>query len=203
MSVVKWTEIDEPLLETDGLIDTLLDKICILDILDRYEVEYSICRTGEFSHRAKCPFPLHAFGDERTASFFASEDQNKFYCFGCNSGGSAIDFVILYEGKPFYEVAKSLARSMGITADDLDGDNIVKKERRDPEHKISTHVFRTGVQIREYLNSIKGKQEYNKLCEWADKRFVTLDKYLELGDDDWKVAKAYHDKVVNYLKSKL
>ena len=62
--------IDEPILEIDGLIDSVLDKTCILDILDTWGIEYSPCRTGEFSHRTKCPLTLHSFGDERTASFF-------------------------------------------------------------------------------------------------------------------------------------
>ena len=200
-----WTEINEPLLEVDGFIQAILDKVYILDILDKWGIEYSVCRSGEFSHRAKCPLPLHAFGEERTASFFISEDQNKFYCFGCNSGGTIIDLVKLYAGKPFYEAAKLLAVEAGLTSDNLEEamENVVIKERRDPEEKVATHVYRTGLVIREFLKKIKGKREYSDWCKWADKRFAKLDKYLEMDDDEWKIAKEYHDKVISYLEGKL
>jgi len=205
MSTQGWGEIDEPLLEIEGLLDVVLDKAYILDILDKWGIEYTLCRTGDFSHRTKCPLPLHAFGEERTASFFISEDQNKFYCFGCNSGGNTIDLVRLYAGKPFYESAKWLAKFVGLTHDELNGDleNVAHTQKRDPEHKVATHVFRAGTTIREFLYSIKGKKEYDGWCEWAGKRFAKLDKFLDkLKDDDWKIAKDYHDKIDKHLKRK-
>ncbi len=206
MSVKGWDQIEEPLLEIEGLLDVVLDKVNILDILDKWGIEYAACRTGEFTHRMKCPFPLHAFGDERTASFFVSEEQNKFYCFGCNSGGNVIDMVRLYAGKPFYESAKWLAQIAGVTDGNIDEEDlsgISRSKKRDPEQKVSTHVFRAGVEIRNFLNSIKGKKEYNEWKNWADKRFAKLDKYLDqLEDDDWKIAKDYYDKIVQYLKRK-
>jgi len=202
MSEQDWGQIDEPLLEIDGLLDVVLDKVNILDILDKWGIEYSTCRTGEFTHRSKCPFPLHAFGDERTASFFISEDQGKFYCFGCNSGGNAIDLVRLYAGKPFYEAAKWLAKMAGISgSSDEELESIGSSRRRDPEHKVITHVSRTGRAIRNFLCTIKGKNEYEEWCAWADKRFMRLDKYLDqLSDDDWEKAKNYHDKVIKFLE---
>ena len=93
MAVADWTEIHEPLWEIDEFIDVVLDKVFILDILDKYGVEYSACRTGDFSQRTKCPFPKHLDGSERTASLFISEEKNSFYCYGCNSGGNVINFV--------------------------------------------------------------------------------------------------------------
>jgi len=205
MSKQEWAQIEEPLIEIEGLLDVVLDKAHILDILDNWGIEYSVCRTGEFTHRTKCPFPLHAFGDERTASFFVSEEQNKFYCFGCNSGGNTIDLVRLYAGKPFYEAAKWLAKFVGLASNNLEDEleNINKTQRRDPEHKVMTHVLRTGIVIREFLHEIKGKKEYKEWCKWADKRFAHLDKYLDqLEDDSWQTAKNYHDKVIEYLKRK-
>jgi len=205
MSENGWDKIDEPLIEIEGLIGVILDKVNILSILDKWGIEYSACKTGEFTHRAKCPFPMHSFGDERTPSFFVSEEQNKFYCFGCNSGGNTIDMIRLYAGKPFYEAAKWLAEIAGITSGNIDESllNITKKEKRDPEHKIVTHVFRTGIVIRKFLKSIEENADYKEWVEWADKRFIKLDKYLnDLKDDDWEVVRDYHNKIVKYLKRK-
>ena len=205
MSANEWDKIDEPLMEIDGLIKAILDKVNILDIIDKWGIEYSPCKTGEFTHRMKCPFPVHAFGDERTPSFFISEEQNRFCCFGCNSSGNTIDMIMLYEGKPFYEAAKVLAAHAGITSGNIDESllNITKTKRKDPEHKIITHVFRAGIIIRNFLVSIKDDPDYEKWKVWADKKFIVLDKYLnKLEDDDWEIAKGYCDKINKYLKRK-
>lgn len=201
MAAEKWEDMNEPLLEVDGLLDVVLDKANILNILDSWGIEYTACRTGEFTHRTKCPFPIHAFGDERTASFFISEEQNKFYCFGCNSGGNVIDMVCLYAGKPFYEAAKWLAKFTSVDESSCDEIVIGKNKKRDPEHKVSTHVFRAGNIIREFLQKNEGKAEYNDWRIWADKRFTKLDRFLDsLKDDDWQKAKEYCEKIEKYLK---
>jgi len=201
-----WADINMPWFEVDEFIEILVDKVHILDILDKWGIEVTACPSGEFTHRLRCPLPAHADGGERTASFFISETQNKFYCFGCNSGGSVIDLISSYAGKPFHESVKWLAAYAGMTGENLEDDlkNLPKREKRDPEKMVSTHIFRTGILIRDYLNKIKGKRDYNKWCEWADKKFIKLDKCLnKLSDDDWEIAKLYHDKVMNYLESKL
>lgn len=205
MTVPDWTEIDEPVFEVERFTDIVLDKIHILDILDKWRVEYSPCTTGEFTHRTRCPFTKHLLGNERTASLFISEETQSFYCFGCNSGGSVIEFVMLYAGKPRDEAIKLLAKHAGITTNNLEEnlEGLSRNRKRDSEQRVATHVLRAGIQIREHLKGVKGKQEYNKWCKWADKRFARLDRYLDtLADDDWKVAKIYYDKVVNYLKSR-
>lgn len=202
--MLEWDQINEPILEIDGLLDVILDKINILDILDRWGVKYSVCRTGEFTHKMKCPFPLHAGGNERTASFFVSENTGRFCCFGCSSSGNTINMVSLHDGKPFYESAKWLAKIVGLINDDNiinDLNNIPNVKEHDPEHKVSTHIFRTGMKIREFLCSVKNKIEYNRWKQWSDDQFIELDKYLdELNDDNWEIAKNHYDKIVEFLK---
>jgi hypothetical protein len=201
--VKDWTEIDMPWVEIDAFADIIIDKTHFLDILDQWKIEYMPCSSGEFTHRMKCPLPEHGSGNERTASCFISQEQNKFYCFGCNCGGNIIDFVRLYTGKPFYEAVRWLAAYAKITSEGLEEGlkNIPKKEKRDPEKMLSTHIFRSGVLIRNFLNLIKGKKEYEKWCNWADKRFEKLDKFSnELTDNEWEIAKMYYDKISNHIK---
>lgn len=203
--VTKWTKLNLPWFEIDEFSDVVVDKIPLLDILDHWKIEYAPCASGEFTHRMKCPLPIHAEGQERTASCYVSQAQNKFYCFGCNSGGNVIDFVMLYAGKPFHEAVRWLAKYAKITSDNIDDDlaNLPKREKKDPEKTIAKHVFRTGILIREFINKRKGKEEYSKWCKWADTRFVELDGYLDkLEDSKWEVVKTYYDKIVNFLKSK-
>lgn len=196
--VKNWTEIEAPEFEQEGFIETLLDKTSILDILDKYRIEYMECRTGSFTHRGKCPFPLHADGDERTASFFISEDNSSFHCFGCNNGGSTIDFIKIYTGKPYYEAIKWLSEKSNITESD---DSVIRRNR-DPEKMILTHVMRSGIAIRDHLALLRGTDKYDKWCKWADKRFAKLDTYLEQPDENWADAKKYYDKIMNFINKR-
>lgn len=201
--MTEWTKIEDPLWEVDEFIDVVLDRAFILDILDKWGIEYAPCRSGDFSHRSKCPFPKHLDGGERTASLFISEEKNSFYCYGCNSGGNVINFVELYTGKPFHLAAKWLAGQVGITKDNVSDnlENVSRNRKRDPEEQVITHVFRTGIIIRNFLKDMRGSPNYQKIKEWSDRRFVKLDKFLNnLGDDDWEVAKKYYDKVADYLQ---
>ena len=76
-----------------------------------------------------------------------------------------------------------------------------KKEKLDPEKTIFIHIFRSGIFIRDFLNSIKGKKEYDKWCRWADRRFEKLDKFSnELTNNEWETVKIYYDKIINHIK---
>jgi hypothetical protein len=52
-----------------------------------------------------CPLPNH---EEKTPSFTIFTNTNRFWCFGCSTGGNSIDFVMLTKNKNFQETVKSL-----------------------------------------------------------------------------------------------
>ena len=62
-----------------------------------------------------CPFPDH---DDRTPSFEVKSSGNRWFCYGCNRHGGAIDFVKTYHGTGFLEAKRWLAdrAGMGTTA---------------------------------------------------------------------------------------
>ncbi len=65
-------------------------RLSIRDVVEYY--------TGEHFNRdckCHCPFPDHA-GD-KNPSFSILKDKNTFKCFGCDKGGSVIDFVMMYK----------------------------------------------------------------------------------------------------------
>ena len=204
--IADWAKIDAPWFEIEGFLDILVDKANILDILDEWDIKYSRCQTGDFTHKLRCPLPGHTIEGERerTPSFFISEDQNKFYCFGCNSQGNIIDFVSLYSGKPFYEAVKWLATYTKLTSNGINISQIQKREKIDPEKTIITHIYRTGKLIRKYVERTKGRNEYNKWCKWADKRFLKLDEFLDsLDNNEWEIVKKYYERVLQHLKSEI
>lgn len=190
---------NEPWFEIDGFAEILLDKISILDILDRYEVEYTATYAGAFSHKAHCPFPAHLQGNERTASLFVSEEDNSFHCFGCKGHGTAINFVMLYKGMPYYRVLEELSNIAGIT--DGDFSDIKPREKRDPNYRLLPHLHRAGTTIREHLKQIDDPDEYKKWEKWADKQFAKMDDCLDkMTDDEWERAERFSKAIERHIE---
>jgi hypothetical protein len=199
-----WCEIDEPWTEIDNFGKAILDKVHILDILDKYEIDYARTSSGNFTHKLRCPFPNHLSGQERTASLCISERNNDFHCYGCNANGNVITFVMLFLGVPYNRALELLAKLGGVTnGDDLDEELLRPKEKIDPNHTIMPYIFKSGVLIREFLKDMRKSENYTKWCLWAAKQYKRLDHYLDtLNDEQWEVAKKYHDKIYKYLELK-
>src|SRR5271157_4031591 len=148
--MAEWT--DDCVWLNDNLPKTVREKVSITKLLDHYGLEYISSWTGDWSHKLKCP--LHNDGQERTPSCFVSDKTNKFYCFSCNSGGSVIDFVKLYTGRPYGEALKWLAEFAGITSSEISTEEVVK-EKKDPEKTTKIWVLRAGVEMRKFLEEHK------------------------------------------------
>jgi len=204
--VKDWHEI-EPWFAIDGFDDVILSRVNIIDILDMLDIEYGQCRSGEFTHRIRCPFKIHAEGAERTPSCYVSQETNSFYCFGCNSNGTLIDFYSKYKPCPYFKAMEEIAGLIGITSEeDIQKilDTLPKREKRAPEKTMAFHVFNTGAMVREYLQKIESTTEYNRKVLWADKKiFPKLDSFLDdMSDDDWEKAKEFHDKIKGLIGKK-
>ncbi len=86
-------------------IEQVTSALNIVDVIGSY---FPLRRAGtEF--RALCPFH-----QEKTPSFYVSPDKQTFYCFGCQRGGSIIQFVEEYEHVDFPEAVRRLATRAGI-----------------------------------------------------------------------------------------
>ena len=72
----------------------------IVAIVGRY---VKLERSGQ-RYKGLCPFH-----NERTASFYVSQDRGSFYCFGCQKGGDVFTFVMEKESLSFPEAMRSLA----------------------------------------------------------------------------------------------
>lgn len=200
--ILDWSEIEEPWWETEGFVKLLLDKVSILDILDKYELEYYRVSAGNFDHKLKCPFPSHQGGQERTASLCISNSENNFYCYGCNAHGNTIDFLIHFKDMVYYAAVKELAQLAGLTKSDCENFDFTPKEKINPEHTIMPYVFKAGVEIREFLAKITYPKDYYRQANWANEQFKEMDKLLNMPDDKWEKAKRFFIKINAELKKK-
>ena len=86
-------------------IDTLLSRVDIVDVIDR---RVPLKKAGQ-NYQACCPFH-----QEKTPSFTVSPTKQFYHCFGCGAHGTAIGFLMEYEGLGFVEAVEVLAADLGL-----------------------------------------------------------------------------------------
>ncbi|AXK38353.1 DNA primase [Crenobacter cavernae] len=86
-------------------IDQLLSRVDIVDVVDRY---VPLKKAGQ-NYLACCPFHK-----EKSPSFTVSPSKQFYHCFGCGAHGSAIGFVMEYQGLSFVESVRMLAEQMSM-----------------------------------------------------------------------------------------
>ncbi len=89
----------------ESFIQELLNRLDIVDVVDRY---VPLKKAGA-NYQACCPF--HG---EKTPSFTVSPTKQFYHCFGCGAHGTAIRFIMEYQGLGFVEAVEDLAKSAGL-----------------------------------------------------------------------------------------
>lgn len=87
-------------------IQQLLQRVDIVDVVDRH---VKLKKSGQ-NYSACCPF--HS---EKTPSFSVSPTKQFYHCFGCGAHGTAISFLMEYNGMGFRDAVDELASSVGMT----------------------------------------------------------------------------------------
>ena len=99
----------------DSFIQELLNRVDIVDVIDR---SVPLKKSGA-NYSACCPFH-----NEKSPSFTVSPTKQFYHCFGCGAHGSALGFIMEYQGISFVEAVHELAKSVGM---------IVPQETRTPQ----------------------------------------------------------------------
>ena len=86
-------------------INQLLARVNIVDLI---QGRISLKKAGK-DYQACCPFHK-----EKTPSFTVSEDKQFFHCFGCGEHGTALSFLMKYDGLTFHEAVELLSQKTGI-----------------------------------------------------------------------------------------
>lgn len=89
----------------ESFIEDLLARTDIVEVIER---RLPLKRAGNEFH-ALCPFH-----NEKSPSFTVSPGKQFYHCFGCGAHGSAIGFLMQYEGLEFRDSVEDLARMAGL-----------------------------------------------------------------------------------------
>lgn len=92
-------------------IAAIRDRIDIVNLIGRY---VDLKKAGR-NYKARCPFH-----EEKTPSFNVNPERQIFHCFGCQVGGTVMNFLMMYENLSFPEVVRTLGRECGVEVPEND-----------------------------------------------------------------------------------
>jgi RNA recognition motif-containing protein len=137
------------------------NSINILRVFKSYGLKIS-----EYNKEIVCPFPHHKGGRENSASFCYYPATNSFWCFGCNTGIFATDFVAAMEGIHRIKAASKIIKSF-----DVDSNDDIEFETLDYSERISIMV--------DFSNYVR---EFRSL-HTDDDSFEYIEKILKIYDE--------------------
>jgi len=98
----------------ESFIQDLLARVDIVELIDG---QVPLKKAGA-NYAACCPFH-----NEKSPSFTVSPVKQFYHCFGCGAHGTAIGFLMEYQGLGFIEAIKDLAARVGMQVPDDDRRN--------------------------------------------------------------------------------
>ncbi|MES2623088.1 MAG: CHC2 zinc finger domain-containing protein, partial [Patescibacteria group bacterium] len=85
------------------------ERVNIVDVIGRY---IKVTKAG-INYKACCPFH-----NEKTPSFFISEQRQTFTCFGCGEKGDVLEFIQKYEHMDFRTALRAAFDMAGLPESD-------------------------------------------------------------------------------------
>lgn len=133
----------------DSFIQELLQRIDIVNLIDGY---VPLKKAGA-NYAACCPF--HS---EKTPSFTVSPNKQFYHCFGCGAHGTAIGFLMEYQGLGFVDAIRDLAGRVGLEVPDEGA-----KRQDGPRHTTLVEVMASAARYyREQLKKSPRAIDYLK-----------------------------------------
>lgn len=158
------------------------------DIVDVISGYVRLQKKGS-SYVGLCPFH-----NEKTGSFYVSQNKQLYHCFGCGAGGDVFGFLMEYENFTFREAMQQLADRAGIS---LPQQELSEQEKRESDYRS----------VLLEVNREAGKYYYLLLRSERGAHALEYFRGRELSDSTMKkfglgYADKYRDDLYRYLKSK-
>lgn len=111
----------------------MIDRITVERIMDSVEIVDVIQDFVTLKKRGVNYVGLCPFHNEKTPSFTVSPSKGIYKCFGCGSGGNAVNFIIEHEHLSYPEALKFLARkyNIEIVEKELTAEEVEQKNQRE------------------------------------------------------------------------
>ncbi len=135
----------------ESFIQDLLNRVDIVDVVDK---SVPLKKAGA-NYSACCPFH-----NEKSPSFTVSPTKQFYHCFGCGAHGSAISFLMEYEGLSFVDSVHELAKMHGLTVPQTQ--NTEKKANKDTAQQLESLLEQAAEYYKVQLKQSPRAIEYLK-----------------------------------------
>lgn len=153
-----------------------------LDIVDIVSETVHLTRKGN-RYWGLCPFH-----QEKTPSFSVTPERNLFYCFGCQTGGDLVTYIMKREGLEFKEAVEYLANRAGVT---VQKESPAARRKQDQMRGVLAANQAAAQFYHEVLLSSEGK----KALQYLQQRHLTpeiIEKFcLGYAPDKWNVIENF------------
>jgi DNA primase len=167
----------------------VLNNISIIKIADEFGIKLSPAFSGNFDLRCRCPSQEHKSGNERTESLYIDSQENNFYCFGCSSGSSVIDFYMSCADLDFKSAMADLRKR--VDPKKAKGGRFVQKNNNFSILLDISSMFRETM-----LSNPRDLKWISTIMKRSDDYIVDIDS------SDIKKAKQLKDKINSVLKDR-
>ncbi len=162
-----------------SVIDEVKQRTDIIDVIGQY---VGLKKAGR-NLSGLCPF--HS---ERHPSFFVYPEQQSWHCFGCNSGGDVLSFVMKKENMDFGEALRLLAQRAGVT--------IPSKFEREEGKEEKEKLYKVNEAAAQYfhnllLNSPDGEKARSYIASRGLSAKTIADFQLGFSLNSWDFLKQY------------
>ncbi|MAR01442.1 MAG: DNA primase [Oceanospirillaceae bacterium] len=132
-----------------SFIDELLTRVDVIDIVDS---RVKLKKTGK-NYSACCPFH-----NENTPSFTVSPDKQFYYCFGCGASGTALRFVMEFDGLSFPDAVEKLAAQANMQVP-KETTSRAEVEREQQHNALFSHMEAAGKFFEQQLRTHPDKDK--------------------------------------------
>ncbi len=162
----------------DSFIQDLLARVDIVDLVDGY---VPLKKAGA-NYAACCPFH-----NEKSPSFTVSPTKQFYHCFGCGAHGTAISFVMEYQGMGFVDAIKELATRAGMQVPESEGRSF--NDEKPGQTRMLIEIMARAAQY--YKDQLKASP---RAVEYCKKRGLTGEVAARFGmgyaPDGWQNLQA-------------
>ncbi len=136
-------------------IEEVKAKVDIIDVIG----EHVVLKKRGKDHLGSCPFH-----QEKSPSFSVSPTKQRYYCFGCQAGGDAINFMMELGKQSFTEVVLDLARKYQIPVQTLEPEQRQELQRRLSQREQLYEILAITASFYQHaLNQSQGEKALNYL----------------------------------------
>ncbi len=150
-------------------LEEIKNKLDIVEVIGHY---IKLQKSGA-NYKALCPFHK-----EKTPSFYVSPSKQIWHCFGCQSGGDVVGFVMKIENLEFKDALKLLAEKAGVKLTFENPEIVSKKQRLKEIYEKATDYL--------HNNLLKNQRVLDYLFERGLSLETIKEFKLGFAFDEWR-----------------